>query len=67
MNHPTRSAVEALLPPGTTVDDLSENEVRDLFNSIVQQTKAEAVGRLASSDADVAEQLSDPARAVSKG
>ncbi|WP_449042383.1 hypothetical protein [Paracoccus sp. (in: a-proteobacteria)] len=44
MHHPTRNAVEALLPPGTTVDDLSDSEVQDLFNSIVQQAKAEAEG-----------------------
>ena len=42
MHHPTRTAVEALLPPGTTVDDLSDNEVQDLFNSIVRQARAEA-------------------------
>lgn len=42
MHHPTRNAVEALLPPGTTVDDLSENEVQDLFNSIVRQAMAES-------------------------
>ncbi len=48
MHHPTRHAVEALLPPGTTVDDLSEREVQDLFNSIVRQAEAEAVERPAS-------------------
>ena len=42
MHHPTRNAVEALLPPGTTVDDLSDSEVQDLFNSIVRQAKAES-------------------------
>jgi len=51
MHHPTRHAVEALLPPGTTVDDLSEREVQDLFNSIVRQAEAEAVERPASASA----------------
>lgn len=37
----TREAVDALLPPGTTVDDLNERELADLFQAVVEQAEAE--------------------------
>lgn len=37
----TREAVDALLPAGTTVDDLSEHELDELFQVVVEQAEAE--------------------------
>jgi|GEM_PF-5808063 len=37
----TRNTVDAMLPPGTTVDDLSERELGELFQAVVEQTEAE--------------------------
>lgn len=37
----TRDAVDALLPPGTTVDDLSEHELGELFQAVVEQADSE--------------------------
>lgn len=37
MTRTTRQAVEAMLPPGATIDDLSDQEVAALFEAIVQQ------------------------------
>lgn len=59
MHHPTRHAVEIMLPPGTTLDDLSEQEVQDLFDSIVRQAEAEAEVR-----AGPDPQAADPDRAA---
>lgn len=59
MHHPTRHAVEILLPPGTTLDDLSEQEVQDLFDSIVRQAEAEAEG-----GAEPGPEAADPDRAA---
>lgn len=41
MTTTTRDAVDALLPPGKTVDDLSERELGELFRAVVRQAKAE--------------------------
>lgn len=37
----TRDTVDALLPHGTTVDDLTERELGELFRVVVEQTEAE--------------------------
>lgn len=39
MPHRTRKIVESLLPAGTTIDDLSENEIAELFDSIIEQAQ----------------------------
>ena len=33
----TRDAVDSLLPPGTTLDDLSDRELGELFSAVVRQ------------------------------
>ena len=33
----TRDAVDYLLPPGTTLDDLSDRELGELFSAVVRQ------------------------------
>lgn len=48
-----------MLPPGTTLDDLSEQEVQDLFDSIVRQAEAEAEG-----GAEPDPEAADPGRAA---
>ncbi len=48
-----------MLPPGTTLDDLSEQEVQDLFDSIVRQAEAEAEGC-----AEPGPEAADPDRAA---
>lgn len=42
MSTMTRDTVDALLPPGTTVEDLSEHELGELFETVVAQAEAEA-------------------------
>jgi hypothetical protein len=37
----TRDAVDAMLPPGTTVEDLNDRELGDLFEAVVAQTEDE--------------------------
>lgn len=48
MTRTTRQAVEALLPPGATIDDLSDQEVSALFEVIVHQADGDE-DRLSSS------------------
>lgn len=37
----TRDAVDALLPAGTTVEDLTDRELGELFEAVVEQAVAE--------------------------
>ncbi|SDL26887.1 hypothetical protein [Paracoccus chinensis] len=44
MTRTTRQAVEALLPPGATIDDLSDQEISALYEVIVQQADSDEDG-----------------------
>lgn len=33
----TRDAVESMLPPGTTVEDLNDRELGELFKAVIRQ------------------------------
>lgn len=35
----TRDTVDALLPPGVTVDDLSDRQLGELFHAVVERTQ----------------------------
>jgi len=37
----TRTTVDALLPDGVTVDDLSERELGELFQVVLEQTETD--------------------------
>ena len=54
MTRTTRQAVEALLPPGATIDDLSDQEISALFEVIVQQADGAKDGLSASAPGNAA-------------